>query len=700
MQLRRLGRTNLRVSVIGLGTNQLRRVPVRQAIETCKRAFELGVNLVNAEPEYEGAFEILRKAIDDSPSNGPIYLSVQAGGNRDQFERALDNTCAAFNRSHIDLFGITAISDQEAFGANVWGPGGLVELLQQWKQAGRIGAIFGSDHGSPEQMKVIIERNVFDALMLAYNPIGHHLVTYRAKTVWKFETPPVPISNYEREDLRRTRTEILPLASRDDIGILLMKPLAGGLLCQGTAFPNHHYRQDFPTLPSPAEILRYLLETEPITAVIPGMACIEEVEENVRAGEPIPTLDIVRIESQCSQLGSVLCSRCGECDDLCSQGLPISYLFRAAYHYLYPNAPFGVSNTLQYFRLHPWEQARCETCTNQTCRCLSGIDIPRELTGIHRKMLELRAAGIVPAADTGSEDFATGLPLSAKLLSFDATSGNAILHIRNTGTQPWTAGFPLKVELDGAHFSSPLLRQSVAPRGDGHYVFPLPLSAGPHTLSLSLGGFWSDELRFEPGRPYPFRRPSHPYRARYIEHNTATAYLCGSRVVFRILVENSGTETWFSDPPDGHYAGLCFFVNGQFAAVGRPSPPSVPPGVRTEIAITAQIPDIPATYSFRFDMAICNKLWFADAGSTPLEFGVEVSARPQTPTDRLLDISYRRNHSYFSPGMSVYRSNGKPSFPVFAESARGCVLTYRFTGWNPCIAFVLHRGATDRGKCL
>jgi hypothetical protein len=25
---------------------------------------------------------------------------------------------------------------------------------------------------------------------------------------------------------------------------------------------------------------------------------------------------------------------------------------------------------------------------------------------------------------------------------------------------------------------------------------------------------------------------------------------------------------------------------------------------------------------------------------------------------------------------------------------------YRFTGWNPCIAVVLHRGATDRGKCL
>jgi predicted aldo/keto reductase-like oxidoreductase len=130
VEYRRLGRTDLQVSVIGLGTNQLRRVPERQAVETCERAFALGVNIVNAEPEYEGAFGVIRKALDESTPARPVHLSVQTGGTRDEFERALDSTCEAFNRDSIDLFGITAISDQEAFGANVWGPGGLVEFLQ------------------------------------------------------------------------------------------------------------------------------------------------------------------------------------------------------------------------------------------------------------------------------------------------------------------------------------------------------------------------------------------------------------------------------------------------------------------------------------------------------------------------------------------------------------------------------------------
>ena len=61
----------------------MRRVPERQAIETCKRAFALGVNLVNAEPEYEGAFGILRRAMDESEHGGAVQLSVQTGGSRE-----------------------------------------------------------------------------------------------------------------------------------------------------------------------------------------------------------------------------------------------------------------------------------------------------------------------------------------------------------------------------------------------------------------------------------------------------------------------------------------------------------------------------------------------------------------------------------------------------------------------------------------
>lgn len=59
MEYRRLGRTGLAVSVVGIGTNELRLVPERQAIRTLIRGFELGVNIVHTSPDYEGAEDLV-----------------------------------------------------------------------------------------------------------------------------------------------------------------------------------------------------------------------------------------------------------------------------------------------------------------------------------------------------------------------------------------------------------------------------------------------------------------------------------------------------------------------------------------------------------------------------------------------------------------------------------------------------------------
>jgi predicted aldo/keto reductase-like oxidoreductase len=507
MNQRRLGRANIDVSVIAIGTNQLRRVPERQAIDTLKRAFELGVNLVNAEPDYEGAYDLIRAALQECERSETIHLSVQAGGpSGAHLERIFEATCEKLDRECLDLFGITSIADQEAFGANVWGKGGLVEFLLRKKAEGRIRAIYASDHGSPEHTKALIEKDVFDALMLAYNPLGFHLHTVRAKTVWQFERPPVPIVDYELEDLPQTGRDLLPLARARDVGVMLMKPLAGGLLTAGKAFPVHRWRDTMPDPPAVTDMLRYLLMNEAVTCLVPGMASVEEVEENVQAGSGDIRLDpdtISRVQARTAALTRVLCSRCGECDDLCSQGLPISYLFRAAYHYLYPSAPFAISTTLQYFKLYPREGCVCDTCPAQTCRCPFGIDIPAELKAIHRKMVELRDRGAVPCADTALEDWATGRPYSFKMLSREIPCElgprepvTVRLHVRNTGSSTWYQStgneqcrVALAVSLDGRPVQLVSLRQNVGPTQDCHFAFDLgKLPPGTHELRMSLFG--------------------------------------------------------------------------------------------------------------------------------------------------------------------------------------------------------------------
>lgn len=506
MNYRRLGRTNLMVSVVGIGTTQLRRVPERQAIETLKRAFALGVNHVNAGPDYEGADDLIVRALKESDPVNKVYLSFQAGGSVEDLHRQFEETCEKFGVNRLDLFGLGAISEQVTFGHNVWGAGGTVEFLLKKKQEGRLEAMFASDHGAPEHMKTLLERDVFDALMLAYNPLGFHIISFRPETVWQLETPPAPIQGtYHWENIPRTESEILPLAKARDVGIMVMKPLAGGLLTASKAFPPYAWREGLPQPLSATQLLRYLLMNDAVSCVVPGTSSIEEAEENARAGTGeihlIPA-EMGSVRTRAAAFYNTLCSRCGKCDDLCSKGLPVSFIFRAAYHYLYPSAPFEVSTGLQYFKLHPWEQSACETCTNRTCRCPASIDIPKEMIAIHAKMLELRDRGFVPRPESQASDWVTGLSYAMKVLSREipppTPAGREVvirLQVRNTGTRPWRTlpvdgqgSVGLAVFLNGQHIHNVRLRHTVWPTSNAHFAFPvaLPLTPGAHTLTMDM----------------------------------------------------------------------------------------------------------------------------------------------------------------------------------------------------------------------
>src|SRR5437763_13500719 len=84
MQYRRLGRSNLSVSAVGFGTCQLRRVPEQQALDTLKRGFDLGVNLVHTAPDYEGADDLVAQAVEESGRD--VLILSQGYGDLAHFE--------------------------------------------------------------------------------------------------------------------------------------------------------------------------------------------------------------------------------------------------------------------------------------------------------------------------------------------------------------------------------------------------------------------------------------------------------------------------------------------------------------------------------------------------------------------------------------------------------------------------------------
>ena len=367
MAYRPLGRTALRVSAVGFGTCQLRLVPEQQAIDTLKRGFELGVNFVHTAPDYGGADDLVAQAVEESGRD--VVVFSQGYGARSHFEWLFETACRRYKTKRLDVFGIACVEDREYLKENVWGKGGVVEFLLEKKREGRLGAIYGETHGPPEYIAKLVKSGVFDALLLAYNSLGFHALSYF----------PEPASGVTFESIPRNRTEIFPLARRHGVALMIMKPLAGGLLTPGKAFPPYmRFSSESETLKA-GEILRALLTDPDITCVVPGTASPEEAEENARAGHglaPLPAVRLAALERSTAEMLSTLCSRCGYCDSLCSRHLPVSWLFRAAYIAVSRSETFGTLDRLQYFHLRPRETAACGAFENVTCRCPSDIVTP------------------------------------------------------------------------------------------------------------------------------------------------------------------------------------------------------------------------------------------------------------------------------------------------------------------------------------
>ena len=96
-------------------------------------------------------------------------------------------------------------------------------------------------------------------------------------------------------------------------GFIAMKPLAGGAIENGTL------------------ALRYVCSNPAVTVVIPGMAEVSELEENIKAcadTTPLTKEELSQMEDVRHQLGTNFCRRCNYCAP-CTVGIsiPSTFLF-------------------------------------------------------------------------------------------------------------------------------------------------------------------------------------------------------------------------------------------------------------------------------------------------------------------------------------------------------------------------------------
>lgn len=349
MQKRTLGKTGWSLSVIGFGAIKLPRLGKEECSQLLHRALDMGINFIDTADCYGDSEEKIGEALRGRRNE--FYLATKvderdARGVRGKLERSLRR----LRTDWIDLLLFHDVRGGEY--EKIFTAGGLEEL-QKAQGEGKIRAIGISIHGSIPMMRQAIESGAFSALMVAYSAL----------------------------DEDRLTADLLPLAAAKGVGLIAMKPLAGGRLGH---FPSSGWDRNLFKGESPAQIaLRYVISNPYLTCAIPGMMSLHELQENWWVGQEPRDLSIGELKKfmeLVAAAGKGFCRNCGYCLP-CPEGIPIPDIFRFENYYL----SYGLKEwaKVQYKSL-PHNAQACTNCQFCLERCPFGVAIPTKLKLAHQ----------------------------------------------------------------------------------------------------------------------------------------------------------------------------------------------------------------------------------------------------------------------------------------------------------------------------
>jgi predicted aldo/keto reductase-like oxidoreductase len=284
MIYRSLGKSGLKVSAIGFGGIPIQRVSKEEAISVIHRAEELGVNFIDTARAYGISEEFIGEALKGRRDKWIIATKSMAR-TKEAMLKDVEISLKNLQTDYIDLYQIHNVKEMDTYN-QVISEGGALEALLEAKKNGKIGHIGITAH-TLDTLKVAIESGLFETIMYPYNIIEN-----------------------QAEDLFKRAHEL-------NIGVIAMKPMAGGNLRDGYL------------------AMKYILQNENVTTIIPGMASIKEVEQNCEAANNLSPLT-EKEKEECrkirEELGQNFCRRCGYCAP-CPQNIDIPFNFLVKGYY-------------------------------------------------------------------------------------------------------------------------------------------------------------------------------------------------------------------------------------------------------------------------------------------------------------------------------------------------------------------------------
>jgi predicted aldo/keto reductase-like oxidoreductase len=276
----RLGKTDMMVSRVGFGGIPIQRLTEDEAVNVVRECLDLGVTFLDTARVYTTSEERIGKAITGR-REGLILSTRTPSRTKDQVASNLNESLQRLGTDYIDLFHFHGVNDYDDL-KTVLDPDGPITILHEAKCSGVVKHIGFTTH-DVEVAKEGVKSGQFETVMIALNFVND-----------------------------TAANELVPMAKELDVGVIAMKPLAGGML--------DNVKLAF----------KYLLGFSGVLPLV-GIDRTEYMKEVVNIVEAPWFMSNVEQQEMAkvkAELGSRFCRHCDYCQP-CPQGVSISSVLYA-----------------------------------------------------------------------------------------------------------------------------------------------------------------------------------------------------------------------------------------------------------------------------------------------------------------------------------------------------------------------------------
>ena len=322
MIYRRHGRTGEKLSIVGFGGMRFKNIDDRETcVNMVLEAAKSGINYFDTAPKYFGikseqtfgdAFKELKK------QNIPFYSSTKTFETKEsEIRREIDNQLKRLRLDTIDFYHMWSVTSLDNWAKRK--REGILNTFIKLKEEGLIKHICVSSHLIGDDIKELLEENVFEAILFGYSAYNFSV-----------------------------RQKAFDAIKAYDIGCVVMNPLGGGIIPQNPEIFNFIKKDKNQSIVEAA--LHFIFAHEKITTALVGFSDLHEIHEAVHAVETYRGIEnslLEKIKGDATESFGTLCTGCQYCNN-CPVEIPIPKFMEAYNHRILYKNDHALSDRLKW----------------------------------------------------------------------------------------------------------------------------------------------------------------------------------------------------------------------------------------------------------------------------------------------------------------------------------------------------------------